>query len=683
MRWTFTGARITESIFRLKKIDRKASLQGYNRGTSTPSATTDSVPTQQSQSNQSPSDSAIGDSGVVRNGNKDHAIQGDLLDRAKSALVKIRKQLLQQRNDHGHWVGELSASALSTSTAISTLSFYLDENPEDPRAAEMMSQRDSGLCWLSANQNEDGGWGDTEVSYSNISTTMLVIAALHAAKQTEQFSSQIAAAQKYVDLQGGIPAIRKRYGKDKTFAVPILANCAMAGIVDWKEVSALPFEAACVPQRFYNLVQMPVVSYAVPALVAIGQAKYFMDPPWNPISRLIRRATVGRSLNVLDRMKPASGGFLEAVPLTSFVAMSLIKTGRSQHSVAQSGLQFILDSFLEEGSWPIDTNLATWTTTLSVNAVSGSLSQLQHDEGAEVWNSTLDWILACQYKEVHPFTGAAPGGWGWSDLSGAVPDADDTPGALLSLANLYNQVEFDDQRKKKILDSVQAGMKWLLDLQNRDKGWPTFCRGWGRFPFDRSGSDITAHALRALIAWKGKFPGKRVDRAIERGFRFLDQQQCSDGSWNPLWFGNQDYQGDLNPCYGTSKVLLAYRDAERFDTKVAQKGLNWIALHQEDNGGWGGGKSLRRPMSTELGTCSVEETALCLEALALSTQTEHRDAVARGTQWLVTAIENDLADQSWPIGFYFAKLWYYEKLYPLIFATSAMETVFASGTQAN
>jgi squalene-hopene/tetraprenyl-beta-curcumene cyclase len=27
---------------------------------------------------------------------------------------------------------------------------------------------------------------------------------------------------------------------------------------------------------------------------------------------------------------------------------------------------------------------------------------------------------------------------------------------------------------------------------------------------------------------------------------------------------------------------------------------------------------------------------------------------------------------SWPIGFYFAKLWYYEKLYPTIFSVAAL-----------
>ena len=68
---------------------------------------------------------------------------------------------------------------------------------------------------------------------------------------------------------------------------------------------------------------MPVVSYAIPALVAIGQARYFHAPPRNPITRLIRWLSITRSLKVLRRMQPDSGGYLEATPLTSFVVMSL------------------------------------------------------------------------------------------------------------------------------------------------------------------------------------------------------------------------------------------------------------------------------------------------------------------------------------------------------------------------
>jgi len=154
--------------------------------------------------------------------------------------------------------------------------------------------------------------------------------------------------------------------------------------------------------------------------------------------------------------------------------MALIKSGRADHDVVRNGVRFILDSFREEGTWPIDTNLATWNTTLSINALSQFSQGLDEAASApaadDSWNATLDWLLDCQYKTVHPFTGSPPGGWGWSDLSGSVPDADDTPGALLALANLNKHVEFDDERKRKILTAAGDGVRWLLKLQNRDRG---------------------------------------------------------------------------------------------------------------------------------------------------------------------------------------------------------------------
>ena len=70
-------------------------------------------------------------------------------------------------------------------------------------------------------------------------------------------------------------------------------------------------------------------------------------------------------------MQPESGGYLEAVPLTSFVTMSLAASGRFDHPVTRQGLQFIRDSVRHDGSWPIDTNLATWLTSLSLQALAG------------------------------------------------------------------------------------------------------------------------------------------------------------------------------------------------------------------------------------------------------------------------------------------------------------------------
>ena len=622
------------------------------------------------------------------------------------AYQRVRQLLMDQRNPSGYWVGELSASALSTATTVSTFSFYLSD-PQSDRAQfpKITSQLKQGIAWITTQQNKDGGWGDTGMNYSNISTTMLVVAALTVATPhvEETFSSQIENAQRYIQSQGGIIGLRKRYGQDKTFAVPILANCAMAGIVPWKEVAALPFEAACVPQRFYNLMQLPVVSYAIPALVAIGQAKFILDPPWDPVRRLIRQASLGRSLRVLEKMQPASGGYLEAVPLTSFVSMGLIKSGRANHPVVKNGIRFLLDSFRQElpgqGSWPIDTNLATWNTTLAINALANtnacalepeSDQRNQADQNNQfeqrssvdgecledglqdgLQDGLLNWLLDCQNTDVHPFTGAAPGGWGWSDLSGAVPDADDTPGALIALKNILTDTEFDDSVRRRVLVAAESGIQWLVKLQNRDNGWPTFCRGWGKLPFDRSGNDITAHVLRSFLAWQDHFKAEKIDRSINAGFKYLERHQQKNGSWLPLWFGNQDLPDDINPCYGTAKVLMAYRDANSFDTPAAQFGLRWLRENQNSDGGWGGGKSLTWP-DARLGSSSVEETALCTEVMLNDDDPMSQAAAQRGVEWLIQAVNLDCADKSWPIGFYFAKLWYFEQLYPLIFATSAL-----------
>ncbi len=698
-----------------------------------------------------------------------------------TAHAKARTDLLTQRTDDLHWEGELSSSALSTATAISALAIAA-KSTADSSATGDQDRIEAGLRWLLPQQNQDGGWGDTDKSHSNISTTMLAVAAIHLAGRADSIPAVLARANAYIARLQGIAGLRKRYGKDKTFAVPILANYALAELADWSEVSPLPFELACVPQRIYHWMRMPVVSYAIPALVAIGQARFFHRPPRLPWMRLVRRWAVARSLRVLEQMQPASGGFLEAVPLTSFVTMSLASTGRTTHRVTQRGLTFIRDSLREDGSWPIDTNLATWTTSLSINALahgvpssnvfsssilpdspasdspaSGSTlsddekaprqdairgvaegartadvaskredtepevaqrnggkrnggkpeggnirvaeASARHDRAARGNTSTqgrssverghgahtpdeptaqskvLDWLLACQHTQRHPYTGAAPGGWGWTSLSGAVPDADDTAGALLALGTLRSSSWASDTSRARIQTATIMAVTWLLDLQNRDGGWPTFCRGWGKLPFDRSGADLTAHAMRALNHWRDTLPRRqqrRIERALRRAWKYLQRQQHPDGSWAPLWFGHQDHPDEENPVFGTARVLKAYQELGRADTTPAQRGYDWLASVQQSDGGWSGFDA-QQAAGVRNASSSVEETALAVEALLGCPQVAAREAaLSKGLQWLIEAV---LADRHWenaPIGFYFAKLWYHERLYPLIFTVAAL-----------
>lgn len=591
----------------------------------------------------------------------------------------VNAQLLEQRSSHGWWEGRLSTSALSTATAVMALLQAFETNPNAAPAEQWKALIRKGLHWLAANQNSDHGWGDTVLSISNISTTMLVHGTL---RKAMQFSFQCVAADdldivqraivssgEYVEKAGGADAVVRRYGKDRTFSVPILTHCALAGIVDWKHVIPLPFELACIPHQLYATVRMPVVSYALPALIAIGQVIFHHQSHWNPVLRWIRRKSIAPSLRVLESIQPPNGGFLEATPLTSFVCMSLIGCGLLEHPVTQRCLAFIEASVRDDGSWPIDTNLTTWVTTLSVNALASSGGSTKNPLNPDQNDSIRNWLLGQQYRNVHPYTHAAPGGWSWTDLPGGVPDADDTPGAMLALLNLRDPSEqFSAQEAEALL----AAARWLLDLQNRDGGWPTFCRGWGTLPFDRSSNDLTAHALRALALLQERFQrsgqshlltgmAARIPKAQRKALAYLERSQRVDGSWLPLWFGHQFNEDDENPLYGTSRVVRALSELGLGDSDMTKRAADWLLKNQNEDGGW----SARRGLAS-----SVEETGLAVDSL-VHISAAHV-AVDRGASWLARQVYGGTVKNPSPIGFYFARLWYFEELYPIIFAASGL-----------
>ena len=82
-----------------------------------------------------------------------------------TAAYRIAVQsLLDERNERGHWSGELSTSALSTATAVVALEM-MRRNGGIPDGMESEPDYDTlirrGLLWLAEYRNPDGGWGDT------------------------------------------------------------------------------------------------------------------------------------------------------------------------------------------------------------------------------------------------------------------------------------------------------------------------------------------------------------------------------------------------------------------------------------------------------------------------------------------------------------------------------------------
>jgi squalene-hopene/tetraprenyl-beta-curcumene cyclase len=271
-------------------------------------------------------------------------------------------------------------------------------------------------------------------------------------------------------------------------------------------------------------------------------------------------------------------------------------------------------------------------------------------------------FLSIQNKQVHPFNGTRPGGWGWTPHSGSVPDGDDTPGVVLALLALNRD------NPEVIRIPVLNACNWLMQLQNSDGGFPTFSRGWGKLPFDRSCSDLTGHAILALAKTAAVFDDSirrkqqgQIQKSFVKALIYLERQQHRSGYWLPLWFGNQQTSDHTNPVYGTARVVsylnetlntLLGKEYAIILKLMIDRGCRYLVSVQNPDGSWGGGKDI---------SGSIEETSLAVCALV---RNGFQEEYISATNWLARKTKSDGLVAS-PIGLYFASLWYDEELYPL------------------
>ena len=563
------------------------------------------------------------------------------VEKIDAIISDLTERLKAQRKKGQMWRGELSSSAISTSVAAFAL-HKID--------AERYRQRiDQAVEWLLSTMAEDGSWGDSPESPSNMTATLLSYTSLYAqGRAPEQTKRYLERRFGGIDDEHIVRGVLEYYGKDLTFSVPILVMCALAGILKkWDRIPQFPFELTILPQRFFRFLQLPVVSYAIPALIAVGIVRFRRGR--QGIFSPVREAFVPKCMRVLTSLQPENGGFLEAAPLTAFVSMCLCEADMREHTVVRKAAEFLYDTQREDGAWPIDTDLASWVTALAVKALG---------EETEESEFLTEKIRSNAFKEKHYFTGAQAGGWGWSDRPGAAPDGDDTSGALVALHTLS---------RGKYCDEVGAGVEWLMALQNNDGGMPTFCKGWGKLPFDRSSADISAHALLAMELWMDHLPEKiqrRAKRSIERMIGWMSREQAEDGSWTPLWFGDQGADDERSPVYGTA-TAVEYLSQSKNEAvgPLIERGAKFLTGAQNDDGGWGGARGVES---------KVTLTARALSALA-SVESADREVVERGFDYIYQAWQRGDMYRAEPIGLYFARLWYSEPMYNMTFVLMAMK----------
>lgn len=562
------------------------------------------------------------------------------------------ERLMKSRSEDGMWRGKLSSSAISTSVSV----FALQRIDADKYKHEI----EAGVKWLNDTMKADGSWGDSVESPSNMTATLLTYVSLYAVGESSETTRKYLNAKFGGDTEEAlIKGVLDYYGKDLTFSVPILMMCALAGVVsNWKKIPPFPFELATLPQSLFRYLNLPVVSYAIPALIAIGICQ--MNKKGGFLSR-VRRLFVPKAMRVLVKMQPEDGGYLEAAPLTAFVSMCLAEGGFREHEVTQKCAQFLVDTVREDGSWPIDTNLSGWVTSLA-----GKLIPRTTD--SSVPRNLASLIKSNATKDIHPFTAAKAGGWGWSDLSGSVPDGDDTSGALVALHHLL---------KGESCKEVEDGLKWLMWLQNNDGGMPTFCKGWGKLPFDRSTPDITAHAMLAMGLWLPSLSGKLhddVQESYNRMLRWMQKETLTNASqpstadspqpWVPLWFGDQDAADEKAPVYGTATAIDYLMSSKQTEgMKLAESQVDFLINCQNDDGGWGGNKGVRS---------KVTYTSRVLGALAHFPD-KYELVKQKGWRYLYDRFKAGTLYENEPIGLYFSRLWYSEELYNVTFLLNALK----------
>ena len=252
------------------------------------------------------------------------------------------------------------------------------------------------------------------------------------------------------------------------------------------------------------------------------------------------------------------------------------------------------------------------------------------------------------------------GGWAFEENNpyGSDPDSSSVVLHTLGLANKC----FKD---KKISDSLQRGLDWVLGMQNPDGGWPSFT--WGQRskppgPIDYVNIPMPTNLLaaikmalnppvvvadpacedetaRMLLAF-AHIQHECVEFASKRAKAFLVGQQTQVGNWWGRW----------ESCYlpATAYIvtsLLALNDQQPIDSKI-QIAVDWMISCQNSDGGWGEtSQSYVDPNLAGKGKSNPVITGLVLTAL-MDAGLVKKPTVIRGLRYLLSTQNTDGSWQS-------------------------------------
>jgi squalene-hopene/tetraprenyl-beta-curcumene cyclase len=598
--------------------------------------------------------------------------EASLLQRTITAALQW---LDREQDDEGFWVGLLESSYCMEAEWLLAMHFLGYEHPR---------RRDLVATLLKA-QRTDGSWeAYFHAPQGDINSTVECYAALRAVGMQPD-EPALAKAREWILEHGGLPRVRvfTRYW------------LALIGEWPWEATPNLPPEVIANPRWFpFNIYNFASWARATLLPLAVLSAHRAVKPlpaerrldelfpegrehmnyrlprrsHWLSWRRLFlfsdrflhlyqrigftpgRKIAIGACLAWIVRHQDEDGAWGGIQPPWVYSLLALKTEGYAlTHPVMAKGLA-ALDahwSYERGGTLHIQASESVvWDTWLALLAMQDCERAL-----TPAMEHALEWLLAKQSTLpgdwTHQVTQAPPGGWAFERANVYYPDVDDTAVALIVLARLPERV----RARPRVHEAIERALAWTLGMQSSNGGWAAFDKDNDKLiitkiPFcdfgealDPPSADVTAHVLEAL----GCLGFSRDHPAVVHGYAFLRAEQEADGSWFGRW--------GVNHIYGTAAVLPAlHAIGEDMSAEHVQKALDWIAAHQNEDGGWG--ETCASYMDETLrgvGPSTASQTAWAIMALLAGGAREHEASIRRGLGFL---IETQRADGTWDEPYY-------------------------------
>ncbi|MFC4619836.1 squalene--hopene cyclase [Camelliibacillus cellulosilyticus] len=351
---------------------------------------------------------------------------------------------------------------------------------------------------------------------------------------------------------------------------------------------------------------------------------------------------------ILARLEP-DGTLLSYASATFFMIYGLHALGYGQRSTvilrAIEGIKSLI--WRDECLFHVQNSPSTiWDTALMTYTLleAGVSKEDPHLQSA------ANYLLSKQQKVTGDWIVHNPdfqaGGWGFSNSNTRHPDIDDTQTALRVMSAFQDSDE-------AFQTAFQRGIHWLLSMQNRDGGWPSFEKGVDDYliallpikqiengALDPSLPDLTGRTLNLFGTVVDTLPTHPETKAA---IRWLKARQEKNGSWYGRW--------GVCYIYGTWAGVTGLVSANvPSSDRTIRRAVKWLSTIQNDDGGWG--ESCRSDIERQyvpLGGSTVVQTAWAVDAIVAASD-QPTDAMDRGIKYLLEHVDSDDPSHTYPVG---------------------------------